>query len=853
MDSDDEESESYVIYGSALDPIEEDEIPRKKPLSLEEQVALDKQGRRRFHGAFTGGFSAGFFNTVGTLEGWKPSSFKSSRSERGGGVSQKPEDFMDDEDMEEFGIAPKVIRATSDYRDHGSSRKRERNAPAEGPIPGVPVLLSILQPVRDTVGVRLLKKMGWKPGQGVGPRVTKLEKRQARKKSYKQTKKIYGCSLPEDLGGSTEDVKEDSTEEEGYDEEDILYAPDDIEAFKCKPKNDFFGIGYSGLDRRPILSQDKSETKKNSILNIREKKNKFSISGQAFGVGAFEEEDEDIYSTEDMSHYDFSLEEENQKKSKVKSSRWGQELLPNYAGSVLEGFVLARCRPKFEYFPPPKLPPDFQPFHKVRQTRFETPADDVEVSGRKQGLRRHDITAADREVILSETPRTRQDVPSLLTPSEIKVESVADVESPGGNDPPVPPSAQESVASKGVTQFRPFAANPDKQRRYEQYLGLLKSNQKGRLTELQPLSMTEWERDRERVEFEQAAKLYKPLMGLMFDRFVSAMHPDVGDDGGDAAIRFPKEEESEKKKAAKMKMYGRMTREKVPWTPCSLLFKRFNVPDPGLSAEPEVKRKTSKFSVFDFMASSAHNSAVSSEGSNRDKTLEKSTSDTPEAHQPTITHAEVCEDSSQEDITPSVTNTNHQNEDTSFPTNKIDLFKAIFLSSSESESDEDDHDEGDSMKEVQEPNESASERIEPTTAEETPTPSQLNVERNTSPPRGVFANLDLDSINNRYNSQKDREKAENPPQEESNTAPPKVSDVDLDSGAYGPRLPDKFRAEVASVGKTVTVVQVSSGSSSSEEVEWVEKSSRKSKKSKHHKSHKKKSKKHKSKHKHKKR
>jgi G patch domain-containing protein 1 len=40
----------------------------------------DEQGRRRFHGAFTGGFSAGYFNTAGSAEGWKPSTFTSSRS-----------------------------------------------------------------------------------------------------------------------------------------------------------------------------------------------------------------------------------------------------------------------------------------------------------------------------------------------------------------------------------------------------------------------------------------------------------------------------------------------------------------------------------------------------------------------------------------------------------------------------------------------------------------------------------------------------------------------------------------------------------------------------------------------------
>lgn len=59
----------------------------------------DEQGRRRFHGAFTGGFSAGYFNSVGSAEGWKPSTFVSSRDARASKV-QRAEDFMDDEDLE---------------------------------------------------------------------------------------------------------------------------------------------------------------------------------------------------------------------------------------------------------------------------------------------------------------------------------------------------------------------------------------------------------------------------------------------------------------------------------------------------------------------------------------------------------------------------------------------------------------------------------------------------------------------------------------------------------------------------------------------------------------------------------
>lgn len=42
-----------------------------QPTSVYDQTARDAQGRRRFHGAFTGGFSAGYYNTVNTPEGKK--------------------------------------------------------------------------------------------------------------------------------------------------------------------------------------------------------------------------------------------------------------------------------------------------------------------------------------------------------------------------------------------------------------------------------------------------------------------------------------------------------------------------------------------------------------------------------------------------------------------------------------------------------------------------------------------------------------------------------------------------------------------------------------------------------------
>lgn len=50
-----------VIAGTAVS---------KKPKSIQDEIVTDERGRRRFHGAFTGGFSAGYFNTVGTKHGF---------------------------------------------------------------------------------------------------------------------------------------------------------------------------------------------------------------------------------------------------------------------------------------------------------------------------------------------------------------------------------------------------------------------------------------------------------------------------------------------------------------------------------------------------------------------------------------------------------------------------------------------------------------------------------------------------------------------------------------------------------------------------------------------------------------
>lgn len=73
----DSDEDDYVFYGTKLydeEGLATGTVPtgsRPDPattrsLPVHQQVATDEQGRKRFHGAFTGGFSAGYYNTVGS-------------------------------------------------------------------------------------------------------------------------------------------------------------------------------------------------------------------------------------------------------------------------------------------------------------------------------------------------------------------------------------------------------------------------------------------------------------------------------------------------------------------------------------------------------------------------------------------------------------------------------------------------------------------------------------------------------------------------------------------------------------------------------------------------------------------
>ncbi|NWH84257.1 GPTC1 protein, partial [Aegithalos caudatus] len=761
-ESGDSEEEDLVSYGSPLQPLQEGERI-KKPVPLQEQTVKDAKGRyQRFHGAFTGGFSAGYFNTVGTKEGWTPSAFVSSRQKRADRTILGPEDFMDEEDLSEFGIAPKDITTTDDFASKAKDKIKEKArqiAGAVAPIPGTTAFDDLIGPSKITIGVELLRKMGWKEGQGIGPRV----KRKPRRQKPDPTVKIYGCALPPGLSEGSED------EEDEYQPENVTFAPKDVIPVDLTPKENVHGLGYKGLDPSQALFgvsgrehlnlfTGGSEETSNLFGDLRHSKGrKLGITGQAFGVGALEEEDDDIYATDTLSKYDTVLKDEEpgdglygwtapkQYKPKKRPEREFK-----YIGKILAGFSLAsKPSDPIKIYPPPVLPRNYRAVHYFRPVIAAGTENChiqkvLEESAGKLGSdatqpSRHALDAAQRREQLGE-PELKGPAPSILEYlSEKDRERLKEVKQASEQQMKAKIVSQQSRNSRfqsaspedathkwqlqlgaqlgnaGSSDFKPFAKNPEKQKRYENFVKSLKQGEKGDALErfLDP-SMPAWERGREQEEFWRAAAFYRSSSAALSSRFTRAQYEDDVD-----KVEVPRDQENDiddKETAVKMKMFGKLTRDNFEWHPDKLLCRRFNVrdpyPDSSVVGLPKVKRD--KYSVFNFLTVTEPTTSVTQATSEKnqesnslnkpkkssrwdvsDKEKEKkdsisefislARSKADVQQQPPVPATEKCGTGTTETL-PTVVADEDKNEEEESGRPPMDLFKAIFVSSSDEKS-----------------------------------------------------------------------------------------------------------------------------------------------------------------------
>ena len=733
--SDDEDD--YVAFGVSLKPLEEGDNIRKKPIAVEEQIVRDVNGIRRFHGAFTGGFSAGHFNTVNTPQGWYPKQFKSSRETKAEKKQQRPEDFMDDEDRGEFGFAAQALRTKSNFQRGTATEETEsRNKRVESVLNSGGFIEQLVKPTLSTLGERLLSSQGWKPGQGIGPKIRK-ENKKSRLISHIKT---YGCSSAYKKREEDEEEDEDPFMEK-YKE--FLFAPDEIPLYLVRPKENLFGIGYSGLGQTEEVrnmirgSTNSAGYRVRSSVNFKSGSGggkKFSITGEAFGIGADEEDDDmDVYNNRgDMAQYDFSLDvkgEERKGRREERKSRWNdQDEIKN--DEHIEGFSPATSKSMIKkHFPSTRPPHDWRPKSnptQQRESRFSPATNSQSV----QQIQTEKKSRWDSSSNLSVEQRRSKLFPDECNQPKNELASSSQLEN--SSKPPTLPEFLQNFkpdSEMSLSSFKPFSRDEMKQKRYDQYLVCIENNRRDALSLLQPKSMTEWEKEREKVEFERASMLFKPMKGVIGSRFVSAGGSE--DNDVDQGLSTEDEEAKTLRKAADMKMFGKLTRTSEDWHPARILCVRFNVPHPygdysivGTKANP--KKETGVTNVFAMLESGCDSEKTENAKSETDDKERKN--DDNEAVQ-----MKVLEDEPDPVKPPA------------------DLFKAIFLDSeSESEPDESDTEKEEATKKVEHQPVSLPLNKSSTPAVNKPwEEKEGNILRNKQPARGIFANLDLESLNRR--------------------------------------------------------------------------------------------------------
>ena len=146
-----------------------------------------RQQADRLHGAFAGGFSAGYFNTVGSREGWQPRQTTTLAPDEDDNDASMPkrqqqqqevEDFMDEQDHNEWG-GPRRVRqdlAAGDI-DNSRSNNHDEDHSGEGVLAAAAAARknqefldaalssstnAVMPP--QNVGQRLLHQLGWRGG-----------------------------------------------------------------------------------------------------------------------------------------------------------------------------------------------------------------------------------------------------------------------------------------------------------------------------------------------------------------------------------------------------------------------------------------------------------------------------------------------------------------------------------------------------------------------------------------------------------------------------------------------------------------------------------------------------------------
>ncbi|KAK4200805.1 hypothetical protein QBC40DRAFT_279185 [Triangularia verruculosa] len=624
----------FVFFGTPLPPLDPDVRDDGSYVPIWKQEVRDERGRKRLHGAFTGGFSAGYFNTVGSKEGWTPSTFVSSRTNRRKddpkAGQQRPEDFMDEEDLADA-EEDRRIQTKAAFAGLGSTENDASRATG---------LMGLFRATGETMGEKLLKKMGWKEGQGIGPKVRRKPR----------------LELRSDSNGPGETY---------------LFAPENAPMITFVRKTDHKGLGYGGQARLTLIGSsnknngsgqsddDDDETmggfgKPRFTLPTDRKKKKEKPRG-GIGIGILNDtgsDDEDPYEIGPKISYNRVMGGDKKKKKTITTINPALKAKPMFIPSKrsalgkvalgvrkchdgrlpLDGFVFGKAPDALTStitsegkYPPPQVPPGWVSSKKPKSPEggspgFVSAAEAAKVStldpksraailGEKQlpGKSVFDfLSPAARERLVAATgradlPQAKGEVPAeyALSEEERMNELLSRV-------PRLDKETAVAAISRGVSAGAPYADDEKKRSRYIAFLEYQAGFKPAPGTQPSKMNNEDWLR--ELTEFYNCARIFKPMTGFMASRFTTSSTTKLGSgaEAGqkDLVSKPPAKPEDPAEEAAKLGMFGPMTRSVTDFYPTRLLCKRFNVrppehvqPDDDQPAKPTTG-SSSRFDVY---------------------------------------------------------------------------------------------------------------------------------------------------------------------------------------------------------------------------------------------------------------
>jgi len=543
-----------------------------------------------------------YFNTVGSKEGWTPKTFVSSRANRNKdqstGPTQRVEDFMDDEDLAAAAESRKLETAQN-FAGIGEARQ-------PGDDDG---LFGLFVTQEETMGVKIAQKMGWRRDQGIGRKVRR------------NTDPEDGAPLSKDGAVHT-------------------FAPQDARIMTI-PREEVRrkGLGYTSEARLDAVEDEPADSPSKFLLPYHEASKKAptvkkpAMKKSSFGVGVLNDtgsDDEDPYELGPKITFNkiIGKDKKGKKPSKFAKAGTGEKhIFVSKKGSSkapisqrrssvdgkppLKGFVFASgiadyaSKPKY---PPPQIPPGWKSskgaMSNANSKEYQSVADAAKASM---------LDAKGRSALLGEKPLpgksifdfipkdARDRLAALSGKADLPQglgEAAPEGHLPASKAPPkdlwsLVPALDKGLAAgalaKGATGWMPYSEDLQKRARYIGFLEL-RAGLKNDLPERPDgVSISDWVKELQ--EFAHAAEVFKPTTGIMASRFTSsssssALPSDSTGAPAENLLRKPVSKPVDPaEQAAKLDMYGPMTRSSFPFHPSRLLCKRFNVkPPPDMPA-----------------------------------------------------------------------------------------------------------------------------------------------------------------------------------------------------------------------------------------------------------------------------